>query len=66
MPHRRKIKKGSFAGHFDELVEQFPEERTDPASRTDPKRSDDDKDIHDRLFERAWRDSRKETPHTPR
>lgn len=26
MPHRRSIKQGSFDGHFDELVTQFPHE----------------------------------------
>jgi hypothetical protein len=66
MPHRRTVKKGSFGDRLDGVVEQFPEERTDASAPSDPERPDDDKDIHDRLFERAWRDSRKETPRTPR
>jgi len=66
MPHRRTVKKGSFGGRLDEVVKHFPEERADPSSAADPKRSDDDKDIHDRLFERAWRERRKETRPTPR
>jgi hypothetical protein len=56
MPHRRKIKKGSFAGHLDELVavagiQSDPE----PAkAKRKPKRGRDAASVHDRLFERAW------------
>ena len=60
MPHRRRTKKGSFGGHFDELVTQFPDDgstRRDKAKNQDqpPK---DDGSIHDRLFESAWRKAR--------
>ena len=59
MPHRRPRQKGSFGGHFDELVVQFPDK---PASRKQgeapAKRSvrlQEKIDIHRLLFERAWR-----------
>ena len=28
MPHRRRKQKGSFGGHFDELVKHFPHDET--------------------------------------
>jgi hypothetical protein len=59
MPHRRPRKRGSFGGHFDEIVEQFPEEQTKPAKRPDDKPPTDSADVHKRLFERAWRDARR-------
>jgi hypothetical protein len=57
VPHRRPRKKGSFGGHFDELVTQFPEH---PASSPQqqyerPAELQQKLDIHARLFERAWR-----------
>jgi len=53
MPHRRKPEKGSFGGHFDELVKHFAEQQT-PKSR-EGYSSKDGENVHDRLFERAWR-----------
>jgi hypothetical protein len=55
MPHRRKIKKGSFAGHFDELVEQFPDSETKPSkdARRDGKLKEK-LDVHAALFKQAW------------
>ena len=57
MPGRRQVKKGSFGGHFDELVKHFPEDKT---GRTNApgKPKLDPKDVHDRLFEGAWRAAR--------
>jgi hypothetical protein len=56
MPHRRTVKKGSFAGHFDELVNQFPDPETKPGKRTKRDRTLKEKlDIHAALFEQAWR-----------
>lgn len=58
MPGKRPVKKGSFGGHFDELVKHFPEER--PGARPDKtggKNGGDDK-IHDRLFESNWAKAR--------
>lgn len=52
MPHRRKPIKGSFGGHFDELVKHFPDEQ---ASRDEEKQRSHDRSVDDRLFERAWR-----------
>jgi hypothetical protein len=55
MPHRRKIKKGSFAGALDEVVEQFARGRVGVSER--PKRDkgrEEDRHINDRLFERVW------------
>ena len=68
MPHRRTVKKGSFGGHFDELVKHFPHDQ--PQTKTDESeerdRSEHDATIHDKLFERAWREAREETPRAPR
>lgn len=55
MPHRRKPEKGSFGGHFDELVKHFHGEQAE--SGEDQQRSKDDRDFHDRLFAIAWRAS---------
>jgi hypothetical protein len=56
MPHRRRVKKNSFDGHFDDLVKHFPEQpsKLHGAGKTAPK---DERNIHDRLFESAWRPS---------
>jgi hypothetical protein len=58
MPHGRPVQKGSFAGHFDELVAQFVAAEAPPPSITgSPARSQelqDRIDIHALLFERAW------------
>ena len=63
MPGRRPVKKGSFGSHFDEVVTHFPHE---PAKRgeADPRRkpSKDDGNVHDKLFETAWRKRRKDQP----
>jgi len=37
MPHRRVVKKGSFGGHFDELVKQFAGSRASSGSTSDEK-----------------------------
>ena len=57
MPGKRPVQKGSFAGHFDELVKLFPEQV--PEAGTLPPRERDKKlqekiDIHTELFQRAW------------
>jgi hypothetical protein len=56
MPHRRRAKKNSFAGHFDDLVKHFPEQSSEDRSgdESGPK---DERSIHDRLFDSAWRRS---------
>jgi len=55
MPGRRTVKRGSFGGHFDELVKNFPHEQ--PGTRRDSRSTDDqpDHNVHDRLFEHASR-----------
>ena len=56
MPGKRPIKKGSFGGHFDELVKHFPDERPKPRPgkhKAGPK-AHDHGCVHDRLFESAW------------
>jgi hypothetical protein len=58
MPGRRPDKKGSFGGHLDELVRVFepePVRRTDRPERRKPKEHEN---VHDRLFESAWRTAR--------
>jgi hypothetical protein len=63
MPHRRIVKKGSFAGHLDELVKVL--EKSDPktgkAKRT-PKLRPESASVHDHLFERAWKASGPKRP----
>ena len=57
MPHRRRVQKGSFGSHLDELVGNFPaNEEQGPSSRStkrDPKLQEKI-DIHALLFELAW------------
>jgi len=56
MPHRRTIRKGSFGGHFDELVKHFPHEESKVGpNMSDPNALKEKRDIHALLFERAWR-----------
>ena len=54
MPHRRRIKKGSFGSHFDELVKHVPDDETAPDAADRDKRPDE-RHINDKLFESAWR-----------
>lgn len=56
MPGKRPIKKGSFGGHFEELVKHFPHDARDQRTfNANDKRSLQEKrDIHALLFERAW------------
>ena len=58
MPHRRRVKKGSFGGHFDELVKHFPE-KPSKSPEKDEDASEDKRNVHDKLFESAWRRSEK-------
>ena len=62
MPGRRPEKKGSFGGHFDELVKHFPHEEPSPKKNgsKEPRESGDDQSVHDRLFESSWRHAREE------
>ena len=56
MPHRRKPEKGSFGGHFDELVTHFPDAERKPDNVPEKDRKLREKlDIHALLFEQAWR-----------
>lgn len=62
MPGRRPVQKGSFAGHFDELVKLFPEHppASDPASHSERSKKLQEKiDIHAVLFEQAWQVERR-------
>ena len=54
MPHRRRVKKNSFGGHFDDLVKHFPEQASKRRA-ADESVPEDEGNIHDRLFETAWR-----------
>jgi hypothetical protein len=54
MPRKRPVKKGSFGGHFDELVKHFPNDLPAKAEpQPDPKTERGN--VHDRLFESTWR-----------
>jgi hypothetical protein len=58
MPHARRVQKGSFGSHFDELVVRFPAvEEPGPSARDGPKRDaklQEKIDIHAILFALAW------------
>ena len=58
MPHRRVKKKGSFGGHFDELVKHFPDDDAKPAEAEQDGAEREDPYINDKLFECAWRKAR--------
>ena len=53
MPHRRKPQKGSFGGHFDELVNHFPDHRALKPTDRNGESSKEERSIHVLLFERA-------------
>jgi len=59
MPHRRKSEKGSFGGHFDELVIHFSAGEGAASSKKSPARRSrefqEKVDVHAALFERAWK-----------
>ena len=69
MTRRRKVKKGSFGAHLEEVVKHFPaharESRSEPPKRN-AESLRETRDIHTLLFERAWQldqaDSRRESP----
>jgi hypothetical protein len=55
MPHRRRVQKGSFNSHFDELVAQFPAEAPSEGVPSQRLPELQEKiDIHALLFQRAW------------
>ena len=55
------MKKGSFGGHFDELVAHFPDAENETKERSGQDRKLREKlDIHAALFEQAWRMERRE------
>jgi hypothetical protein len=60
MPHRRTIKKGSFAGHFDELVTHFPDPESPKPRDGHDRKLKEKLDIHAVLFDQAWRMERRE------
>ena len=63
MPHRRRPQKGSFGGHFDDLVSHFPiDECKNDRSKDHPAGQSEDRSVHDRLFERAWSKQKDERP----
>ena len=56
MPHRRPVKKGSFAGHFNDLVHHFPaggEDSKRAKNGQHVQRKRDHRHINDRLSEQA-------------
>jgi hypothetical protein len=59
MPHRRRVQKGSFGSHFDELVARFQPSETPPRSAGNgigrSAKLQEKIDIHALLFERAWK-----------
>ena len=56
MTGKRPIIKGSFGGHFDELVKHFPNDEPKDTRRreSDARVLKEKRDIHALLFERAW------------
>ncbi|HYX45875.1 MAG TPA: hypothetical protein VE820_03495 [Sphingomicrobium sp.] len=59
MPHRRRVRKGSFGGHLDELVKHFAAEDVRCGENAEPtprsQELQDRIDLHARLFESAWK-----------
>lgn len=59
MPGRRPVKKGSFSGHFDELVKHFVPARASPAPTRKPRKpvskAKSPAGINQKLFEGAKR-----------
>jgi hypothetical protein len=56
MPGKRPVRKGSFGSHFDELVNQFDGGQPKPKRRRrEPEPTTQNGNVHDRLFESAWR-----------
>jgi hypothetical protein len=57
MPHRRPVKRGSFGGHFDELVKHFVPGRSHPVPlakrRKSKAKAKSAASINQKLFERA-------------
>ena len=57
MPHRRPAKRGSFGGHFDELVKHFTPGRSHPVAvakrRKSKSRVKSAASLNQKLFERA-------------
>ena len=47
MPHRRRIKKNSFGGHFDDLVKHFPEQAS-KLKMTNERVPKEEGNVHDR------------------
>ena len=57
MPHRRRVKEGSFGAHFDEVVKHFPQAplpSENQRSSDEARARQEKRDIHALLFERAW------------
>jgi hypothetical protein len=58
------MERGSFAGHFDALLPQFPAHAPDNERRRQHSRSaelQEKLDIHAALFERAWQMDREDS-----
>jgi hypothetical protein len=58
------MERGTFAGHFDALLPQFPPHTPDSQQKQEGRRSaelQEKLDIHAALFERAWQIDRKDS-----
>ena len=64
MPHRRRVQKGSFGSHFDELVVRFPSDEAarEKSSAARSAELQQKIDIHAALFELAWEVDPKTSP----
>jgi hypothetical protein len=61
MSEKRPVKRGSFGTHLDELIRHFPDEpEWAKAGKWEQgaDHEDEERSIHDRLFESAWRKAR--------
>ena len=56
MPHRRRVKSGSFGSHFDDLVKHFRHHQDESKERQAS--ASNEPGVHDRLFQTSWRKSR--------
>ena len=57
MPHQRRVQRGSFGGHFDDLLTSVADGPAKPrkaARKRAKRRPPDERSIHDQLLECAW------------
>jgi hypothetical protein len=55
VPHHRRLRKGSFGSHFDELVKHFPDDQQERSSERDPTKHEEGKSVRPQgLLGQTW------------